>query len=81
MQQYVCVQHPDPTSLLALKTPPFPWIPDTYLTPVIENDPLLQLDFDPDDSPEDRCTVKSHDGGHQERGVLVERGDDDVHTK
>lgn len=24
---------------------PYPWEQDTYLTPVIEDDPLLQLDF------------------------------------
>ena len=28
-----------------LASTPYPWEQDSYLTPVIEDDPLLQLDF------------------------------------
>ena len=27
-------------------TPVYPWLPDVYLTPVIPDDPLLQVDFE-----------------------------------
>ena len=38
-------QHPTSADLLRLK-PPFPWEQDQYFKPVIEDDPLLQLDFE-----------------------------------
>lgn len=34
-----------PLSVLSSVTPPYPWEDDTYLIPVLEDDPLLQVDF------------------------------------
>ena len=45
------VQGPDISTILTA-TPPFPWEHSNYLSPVLTDDPLLQLDFEPsaDDS-------------------------------
>ena len=37
-------QNPPP-SVLMCTTLPYPWEQDTYLSPVVEDDPLLQVDF------------------------------------
>ena len=48
--QILCLvsQHPDPSIVLEA-VEPYPWLPEHYLIPVIEDDPLLQLDFEPDE--------------------------------
>ena len=41
---YVFLQNPSPSSLSSASIP-YPWEEDCYLVPVLEDDPLLQLDF------------------------------------
>jgi protein arginine N-methyltransferase 3 len=40
------LQSPPPSSLLPLPLPPYPWDEDSYLHPVLEWDPLLQVDWE-----------------------------------
>lgn len=39
-------QHPEPLAVISA-TSPFPWSPDAYLIPTVPEDPLLQVDFEP----------------------------------
>lgn len=56
-------QSPVPSSLVPLPLPPFPWDDDSYYHPVLEQDPLLQVDWEttqPTTSPSHNPT--SEDG-------------------
>ena len=50
--QYLLPQNPSPSSLMSISTP-YPWEQDTYLTPVLKDDPLLQVDFYGETLPSD----------------------------
>ncbi len=46
MYQFFNMQNVSPSQVMSAVSP-FPWEDDCYLQPVIVDDPLLQLDFEP----------------------------------
>ena len=65
------LQSPPPSSLCPLPLQPYPWDDDSYYHPVLERDPLLQLDWELEAESTVHCTPSDNDSASEDDQLSV----------